>query len=282
MLRVSKDFLFKFILLTFLMMSPFKISMAHTSVPTTVRPTRAEAILDSVLFQLKQEMRDLYKKGRQVEMTANAVSLFSASICGQQIIDNQIRLETSRREDKVGQQIRITESLSLRGCKDRKELFFLERTGTDIETTTNDDLFRGILPDLKKTTHYLFRMNSNALSFESKTIGDSRTSFLLLNPSSSDSIHVNFEEIFYDKTLIRQSMRVLTYVNSRQKENYDLVYVWNINPNPETPRQFLYLDGNELGPSVYLEIHGILHQAIGIYISLPFASLNQFPDSKNQ
>lgn len=219
-----------------------------------VKPNRADEIISFTLYQFRNAMIEFLKTSRSANLlTPSRLSLLRSHYCQSgEMAGAELLTERNSSQDSEGVW-QIKESLFLNTCQKNIELFAVERHGRLIQPTSDAQLLRGFIPDAKGTQFYRLHLIAKQVALEMVHEANHLQLDFEVTYSNGWGARARISESFADELLIEQ-MTQFNYLKADQAyAKNEIQYVWSIDRKNSVPRQYLYWQGQEVSPDIFLK-----------------------------
>lgn len=239
----------------------------NTTVPclaaqnSTVMPVRISQLYDKILFTLQQHLFNFYKNGIQKKfINTNHVEFISSKPCpdGSKNSPTSFMLEREKSFLPDGRQ-QIIERLNANTCQSNKEIFSFTRIGQQLSESADEDLLIGKLPNYSNSDIYKLNLDDKKLQMEINRHQKQTKFFIsILLQGEKLSVETNLEETEHNNVLSENSVRFEVKNNGQYIETVTTQFIWNLDPINLVPKQYLYINAEEVNPYTYLNFQNRL------------------------
>ncbi len=205
-----------------------------------VKPVRVQELFSFTQFQLRQTMIRFFKNSSDLLIVSPVQMSLIAPIeyADTRITGGISELSIVRTAIETGPLgLKIQESLFLKSCNTRFEIFTIERHDSSISPSADADLLRGIIPGPGSLKFYRLYLMNRTIKIEiSRGEKKQRMNLAVSFGTDKSEIHLQVLESFSEQTLTHQHMTGTYKINDRLLEAFSSEYIWNLGPKYSVPR----------------------------------------------
>lgn len=264
----------------FLLLFLFGFSTASAQYEQVVKPVRMDEIVNYTHYELQQALNRFFKMSMSSSLLSSEQLRLRVSVpcLNSSMSDEFSELFVSRFTSNLGEDGQlIRESLFLKACGRRREVYMLERQGPGILPTDDAKLLRGFLPEAKDARVYRLHLVDRSIRLDITRQKNENQMNLSIFFSENYEIRLQMAESFSESKEFSQYNQFFLLEFSRVVEKYETQYLWKLDPKYQVPRQYLYYQQKEVSPSDFLKrknnlynqnVFPLLKSGLGFY-SIP-------------
>ena len=235
---------------------------ANAEYEQVVKPVRAAEVFNFVQYQFRQAMIQFFKNASSPMALSPTQVTLETSITCENFQFNGGRSELSIVRAPIVEEsngLSIKESLVLKTCDRRIELFSIERFGIAIAPTPDTSLIRGIIPNVENSVFYRIYLIDRTIKIEiAKDHSQQKMDLEIFLNEDKNKLQIEFLESLPDQGLTRQFLRFIFKQDGLETENIDSEYIWNLDPKNSVPRQYLFIRQTETKAEDFLKFKSSL------------------------